>query len=168
MNQPLELKEITNCYRIPFFPYNAQIFSDVIRFWNTQVCKKQTSFSYIIRPKLCQFGSKQGLSYIHIWNISKFKVYLVNKYQTHCVKSVCIRSFSSPYFPSFGLNTERYSLSLRIQSKCTKIRAKKTPNTDTFHAVPFFTQKYETTLFSARNVEKEKRKKAKHFLSSPS
>ena len=25
----------------------------------------------------------------------------------HCVKSVRIRSYSSPYFPSFGLNTER-------------------------------------------------------------
>ena len=29
--------------------------------------------------------------------------------QVDCVKSVCIRSFSSPYFPAFGLNTERYS-----------------------------------------------------------
>ena len=159
MNQPLELKEITNCYRIPFFPYNAQIFSDIIRFWNTQVSKMQTSFSYIIRPKLCQFGSKQGLSYIHIWNISKFKVYLVNKYQTHCVKSVCIRSFSSPYFPSFGLNTERYSLSLRIQSKCRKIRTKKTPNTDTFHAVLFLHRNIRPLCYSARNVEKEKERK---------
>ena len=24
------------------------------------------------------------------------------------MKSVCIRSFSGPYFPAFGLNTERY------------------------------------------------------------
>ena len=30
------------------------------------------------------------------------------------MKSVRIRSFSGPYFPSFGLNTERYSVSLRI------------------------------------------------------
>ena len=30
----------------------------------------------------------------------------------HCVKSVCIRSFSDPYFPTFGLNTERYSVSI--------------------------------------------------------
>ena len=28
---------------------------------------------------------------------------------SHCVKSVQIRSFSGPYFPAFGLNTERYS-----------------------------------------------------------
>ena len=29
------------------------------------------------------------------------------------MKSVCIRSFSAPYFPAFGLNTERYGVSLR-------------------------------------------------------
>ena len=47
----------------------------------------------------------------------------------HCVKSVRIRS------PPFGLNTERYGVSLRIQYKCGKIRTRKTPNTDTekFH-----------------------------------
>ena len=43
----------------------------------------------------------------------------------HCVKSVRIRSFSSPYFPAFGLNTERYYISLCIQSECGKIRTKK-------------------------------------------
>ena len=26
----------------------------------------------------------------------------------HCVKSVRIRRFCGPYFPAFGLNTERY------------------------------------------------------------
>ena len=31
-------------------------------------------------------------------------------------------------FPPFGLNTERYSTSLRIQSECEKIRTRKTPN----------------------------------------
>ena len=41
------------------------------------------------------------------------------------MKSVRIRSFSSPYFPTFGLNTERYSISLRIQSECRKIRIRK-------------------------------------------
>ena len=29
----------------------------------------------------------------------------------HCVKSVRIRGYSSPYFPVFGLNTERYGVS---------------------------------------------------------
>ena len=53
----------------------------------------------------------------------------------HCVKSVRIRSFSGPYFPAFGLNTERYGVSFSIQSECGKIRTSKTPHTDTFHAV---------------------------------
>ena len=52
-----------------------------------------------------------------------------------CVKSVRIWSFSGPYFPSFGLNTEKYFASLCIQSEYEKIRTRKTPNTDTFHAV---------------------------------
>ena len=29
----------------------------------------------------------------------------------HCVKSVCIRSYSGSHFPAFGLNTEKYSVS---------------------------------------------------------
>ena len=54
---------------------------------------------------------------------------------THCVKSVHIRSYSGPNFPAFELNTERYSVSLRIQSKCGKMRTRITPNTDTFYAL---------------------------------
>ena len=53
----------------------------------------------------------------------------------HCLKSVHTRSYSGPCFPAFGLNTERYSVSIRIQSECGKIRTRITPNTDTFHAV---------------------------------
>ena len=33
--------------------------------------------------------------------------------------------FSDLYFPAFGLNTERYWVSLRIQSECRKIRTRK-------------------------------------------
>ena len=51
------------------------------------------------------------------------------------MKSVRIRRFSGPYSPAFGLNTERYSVSLRIKSECGKIRTRKTPNTDNFHAL---------------------------------
>ena len=55
-----------------------------------------------------------------------------------CVKSVHIWSYSSPYFPAFGLNTERHGVSLRFQWKCGKIWARITPNTDTFHTVRNF------------------------------
>ena len=51
----------------------------------------------------------------------------------HCVKSVRIRSYFGPYFPAFGLNTERYGVSLRIQSECGKLRTRITPNMDTFY-----------------------------------
>ena len=53
----------------------------------------------------------------------------------HYVKGVRIRGFSGPYFPAFGLNTDRYSVSLHIQSEYGKIRTRKILNTDTFHAV---------------------------------
>ena len=33
--------------------------------------------------------------------------------------------FSGPYFPVLGLNTERYEVSLRIQSECGKIQTRK-------------------------------------------
>ena len=55
--------------------------------------------------------------------------------QIHCVKSVRIRSYSGLHFPAFGLNTERYSISLRIQSQCGKMRTRITRNTDTFYAM---------------------------------
>ena len=43
--------------------------------------------------------------------------------------------FYGPYFPVFGVNTNIYSVNLRIQSKYGKIRTKKTLYFDTFHAV---------------------------------
>ena len=49
--------------------------------------------------------------------------------------SLILISYSGPYFPAFGLNTESYSVSLRIQSECGKMRTRITPNTDTFYAV---------------------------------
>ena len=51
----------------------------------------------------------------------------------HCVKIVQIRSFSAPYFPAFGMNTEIYNL--RIQSKYGKIWTRKTTHLDSFQAV---------------------------------
>ena len=39
---------------------------------------------------------------------------------SHTVNSVCIRSFSGPYFPAFGLNAEIYSENPHIQSEWGK------------------------------------------------
>ena len=55
----------------------------------------------------------------------------------HSMKSIRMRNFSGPYFPAFGENTEIYSVNLRIHSECGAIRTRKTPNTDTFHAMQF-------------------------------
>ena len=65
----------------------------------------------------------------------------------HCVKSVIIWSYSFLYYPAFGLNTERYFMSLRIQSKCGKIRTRITPNAATFYAVTdAFAKRFHATL----------------------
>ena len=54
---------------------------------------------------------------------------------SHFVKSVCIRSFPGPYFPTLGLNTERYGVSLHINSERGKIRTRKTKNMDIAYAL---------------------------------
>ena len=64
----------------------------------------------------------------------------------HCVKGVRIWCFSGPFFPAFGLNTERYEVSLRIESECGKIRTRKASNTDTFHAVLVSKKNYNYVL----------------------
>ena len=56
----------------------------------------------------------------------------------YCEKTVRIRKLSGPHFPASRLNTERHSVSLRIQSECEKMRAKKILNTDTFLGVYFY------------------------------
>ena len=65
----------------------------------------------------------------------------------HCVKSVCIRSYSGPYFPAYGPNTERYGVSLRIHSECGKIWTRITPNTDTFQV---YSEKFLIHVFFSK------------------
>ena len=62
----------------------------------------------------------------HLQNISSSTVFKKPLYNCsiHCVKCVLIRSYTGPYFLAFGLNTDRYSVSLRIQSKCGKMRTR--------------------------------------------
>ena len=45
------------------------------------------------------------------------------------------RVFSGPYFPAFRLNTETYSVSFSIQSKCGKIRKRRNSVFGHFHSV---------------------------------
>ena len=62
------------------------------------------------------FRKKQAERWLHFhifWKIS-----LIEKVSKYGV-------FSGPYFPAFELNTERYKISPRIQSKCGKIQTRK-------------------------------------------
>ena len=54
-----------------------------------------------------QFGWSTFMVSFPVWKVSKYGV------------------FSGPYFPTFGLNTESYRVSLRIHSECRKIRTRK-------------------------------------------
>ena len=55
----------------------------------------------------------------------------------YCVKSIRIWSFSGPYIPVIRLNTDIYSVDLRIQSECGNIGTRKTSNTDFFYRVSY-------------------------------
>ena len=66
-----------------------------------------------------------------VWSI------IINSLASHYVNIFCIRGCSGPLFPAFGLNTERYGVSHRIQSKCGQIKTRIIQNTDTFHVVWF-------------------------------
>ena len=71
-------------------------------------------------------ASSQILGWFLITPMKQSKMYpKISYFSLNCVKSVQIRSFFSPYFPVFELKTERYSVSLRIQSECGKIRTRK-------------------------------------------
>ena len=62
--------------------------------------------------------------------------------------------FPSPYFPAFGLDTERYGVSLRIKSECGKIRSRKIPYLDTFHAVKKHTHHFNSLKITFHNITK--------------
>ena len=99
---------------------------------------RQRLKSLIIFAKISISEFRLGSEYASVFNtIFKplYRLFCILAIGNHCVKSVSIQSFSGSYCPEFGLNTERYSVSLRIQSERGKIRTRKTPNMDTIHAV---------------------------------
>ena len=52
-----------------------------------------------------------------------------------CIKIVRVSSYSGPHYLTLGLKTERYSVSIRIQSESGKMRIWITPNRYTFYTV---------------------------------
>ena len=76
-------------------------------------------------PSLFCFSWSNNQWIIYLYEYIKMKVHN-SQYVKHYVKSVRIRRFFGLYFSSFGVNRERYGVSLSIQSECGKIRTKKT------------------------------------------
>ena len=90
-------------------------------------CRDQVEYFGVLGPESYSFF-RYAITNDNDWRYHQIK-------HLHCVTSVRIRSYSGQCFPAFGLNTYRYSASLRIQSDFGKIRTKITPNTDNFYAV---------------------------------
>ena len=80
-------------------------------------------FDHFVGLRLKGYGYFRG--------VFRTLLYIYNDH--HCVKSDRIRRYSGLHFPAFGLNTEKYSVSLCIQTECGKIRTRITPNTDNFY-----------------------------------
>ena len=104
-----------------FYLYFFSLFKFIYLFkdWVSNADPKHRYFGGRSVHKLAVFGQ--------LWSTKTFT-------QKHCVKRVRIRSYSGPHFSAFELNTERYRVSLRIQSQCWKMPTRITPNTDTFYA----------------------------------
>ena len=65
-------------------------------------------------PKLLSYGKQSIDLQSSATAIISANLFLVlgmthNCTNTHCVKSVRVRNYSGPYFPAFGLNTEKCS-----------------------------------------------------------
>ena len=76
------------------------------------------------------------------------------------MKNVRIRSFSGRYFHALELRTEIYSVYLRIQSKCGKMRTRKTLEKDTFYEIQtsceiLHVKSYVIFEFQFKDQEKE-------------
>ena len=113
--------------------------------------KQILNFSYFLSEKISLFNLRNRRHFFKInllycnflkmftlifKKISKLLKALPSYHKQHPLRKKCPYAvYSGPYFPAFGLNTERYFVSLRIQSECGKIWTRITPNTDNFHAV---------------------------------
>ena len=98
---PAELQWYTKA----FFSETASSSYRVILPWHLFTCDLQSS-SFILQVAL-QLSTSPSRQYYTAWKVSKYGV------------------FSNLYFLVFGLNTERYGVSLRYQSKRRKIQTRK-------------------------------------------
>ena len=127
--------------------FNSQqilgLWKNPLHFWKTEICKNR-QISIIFWKKKVIFSTKSKFLKISltkqfletaVTDVHFMIISLLASNQNnldHIALAPCytaqkvsfIRSYSGPYFPAFGLNTERYKVSLRIQSECKKIRTR--------------------------------------------
>ena len=91
---------------------------------------KKVKNNRVTSNQLCWSTQLEKRAYVMNAQKDLLNVFL-SKYSARniCMKSARLRSFSGPYIPTFGLNTERYSVSFGIHSECGKIRTRKIPKT---------------------------------------
>ena len=93
---------------------------------------------YFPRLARCQQKNEPNCNYL-IFKIIYFEQNTEMEHNTENIQTVPLlgKCPCSEFFWSLQsrIRTESIELSLLIQSKCGKIRTRKTPNTDTFHAV---------------------------------
>ena len=166
--------EFCDIFRTPFLIEHLWwlLLSREINSCSQVFCKKSCSeqFSWKTRPMTllrwtqffsCKFwkGSRKTFSKNTSSSRLKFVFQFTALYISIIKSALCekcrFRSFSGPYFPAFGLNTEKHSLSRRVQYEYGNIRTRKAPNTDTFYAVvqfQFLKNKANTILMYLRNT----------------
>ena len=124
-------------------PHKSNILSHLIPLGETLDIQMSKYGNFLIvgdfNSELSESVMSTFFETFHVHSLVTCPTSFKNPKAVPCVKSVRIRSYSGPHFSAFGLNTERYSVSPRIQSECEKMRSRITPNTDTFYAVVTYT-----------------------------
>ena len=121
-----------------------KVFLEILQ--NSQESTSARDYCLIkLQTEVCIFIKKETLAHVFSYKfceISKDIYCLWQSFKCNLLKiswpedNVALRekcpywSFSCPYFPAFGLNMNRYSVSLRIQSDWKY--GPETPNTETF------------------------------------
>ena len=118
-----------------FFNVHFSFFQNTFHFniYKVLVVQKASTMN-----KKSYFGWNQKRYFtLYIWMLRR-KWHCYSNMVLVCEKFLYLEFFWS-VFPRILTDTKRYSVSLRIQFEWGKIRTRKTPNTDNFHAVAFRT-----------------------------
>ena len=129
-------QEHTVILTVWFLCFGSNIFSTNQTVWSFYIDINRLDWSFYITFCVTFYHHDSIYNQSNkFWSLTGFGLLFECLFKSQCMKSVSIRKYSGPHFPAFELNTERYSVSLRIQPERGKIQTRITPNTDTFYAV---------------------------------